>query len=304
MSVKNIKENWEWDESFPKPGTEITFRTPAGEMSGVVSQVINKHVLMVDSEDGREIRVVELLDGGWMERDETRALTVHEWGGAGFSYGSSIFPVNRGGQMNRGGFGGANNLGGPNMMYTYEIKPLNRLLQPKPNEVDDFERIHDGHVIEGEELNKKNGKILVGTVLQTVYADDGSIKYYVIIDEKDSIKKKIDPTTTQLLSGDNHVDPRNKEPGRDEADLERAGQMQETYRAKLINKTLNEGGAFKSRKHYLLGTTLANADEDKFEDVVYDIWPDITGDIFSKSVVQIANRVPDGDIDGYLARLQ
>ena len=64
-----------------------------------------------------------------------RAKRINEYGGAGFSYGggSSIFPVNRGGQMNRGGFGGAANLGGPNMMYTYEIKPLNRTLQPKQN---------------------------------------------------------------------------------------------------------------------------------------------------------------------------
>lgn len=303
-----LKENWEWDPQFPKPGTEISFRTSNGEETGIVTDVVTKYRLLVVTEEGREeVEIIKLLDGGWMENEETRAQTVHEWGGAGFSYGggSSIFPVNRGGQMNRGGFGGASNLGGPNMMYTYEIKPLNRLLQPKPSDFEDIEEpIHDGHTIEGEELNKRDGKVYIGSVIKTDRLTDGSVNYYVILDDESTRKIKIDPTTAILLSGEAWIDSRNHAPGRDEADLVRAGQMKESHRAKLVDKTLNEGGAFRSKKHYLLGTTLANADEDKFEDVVYDIWPDIPGDIFSKSVVQITNRVADEDIDGYLARLQ
>ena len=241
MSDKNnIKENWEWDPNFPKPGTELSFRTSNGEDSGIVTDVITKHKLLVTTEDGREdVEVVELLDGGWMEMEEHRARTVQEWGGAGFSYGggSSIFPVNRGGQMNRGGFGGASNLGGPNMMYTYEIKPLNRLLQPKPDDLQEVEEtIHDGHTIEGEELNKRDGKVYIGSVIITDRLEDGSVNYYVIIDDESTRKIKIDPTTAVLLSGEAWIDSRNHAPGRDEADLVRAGQMKEEFRAWTMNK--------------------------------------------------------------------
>ncbi|HUT81250.1 MAG TPA: hypothetical protein VMZ29_08605 [Candidatus Bathyarchaeia archaeon] len=172
-----------------------------------------------------------------------KAKLVKEYMGAGFSFGggSSIFPVNRGGQMNRGGFGGASNLGGPNMMYTYEIKPLNRTLQPEASDFEEIEEtIHDGHFIEGAELNKKDGKLHRGSVLRTVKSGDGSINYYVIICDETSQKMKIDPTTAVLLSGETFVDPRNIEPGKDEADLERAGQMQETMKAKFVNESMTK----------------------------------------------------------------
>ena len=239
----HLKENWEWDPKFPKPGTEIIFRTSDGTMMGVVKDVISTHTLIVDAEDGREVEIIELLDGGWMEREEHRARTVHEWGGAGFSYGggSSIFPVNRGGQMNRGGFGGASNLGGPNMMYTYEIKPLNRLLQPKPSDFEEIEEpIHDGHTIEGEELNKRDGKVYIGSVIKTDRLTDGSVNYYVILDDESTRKIKIDPTTAVLLSGEAWIDSRNHAPGRDEADLVRAGQMKEEVRAKTVNESITK----------------------------------------------------------------
>ena len=174
-----------------------------------------------------------------------KAKLIREWGGAGFSSsGSSIFPTNRGGQMNRGGFGGASNLGGPNMMYTYEIKPLNRLLQPKQSDLEEMEIIHNGNIIEGEELNKKDGKIYIGTIIKTVKSSTGTLNYYLIIDERNSMKIKIDPTTATLLSGKNFVDVRNKEPGRDEAELLRAGQekqkIQETMRAKFVNENIKD----------------------------------------------------------------
>ena len=89
MSDKNkIRENWEWDPKFPKPGTEISFRTSNGQETGIVTDVVTKHRLLVVTEEGREeVEIIELLDGGWMENEETRAQTVQEWGGAGFSYG-------------------------------------------------------------------------------------------------------------------------------------------------------------------------------------------------------------------------
>jgi len=129
--------------------------------------------------------------------------------GAGYSYGggSSIFPVNRGGQMNRGGFGGASNLGGPNMMYTYEIKPLNRTLQPKETGVSEVEEIRVGNTIKGQELNKRDGKIYVGKLMQIVKTNNGAIKYYVILDKDTATKKKLDPTAATLVTQLYQVNP-------------------------------------------------------------------------------------------------
>lgn len=178
-----------------------------------------------------------------MVKKEDMKDQLKEWSGAGFSMGSSIFPVNRGGQMNRGGFGGASNLGGPNMMYTYEIKPLTRNLQPKPTNFEIEEKIHVGHFIEGQELNRKDKKLHRGTVLRIQKNEDHEPMYYVILCDKLGIKINIDPTTAVLLSGENYVNLRNGIHNRsnDEADLVRAGQMQETMKAKFVKQTLNEG---------------------------------------------------------------
>jgi len=141
-----------------------------------------------------------------------RAKHINEYTGgvgAGYSYGggSSIFPVNRGGQMNRGGFGGASNLGGPNMMYTYEIKPLNRTLQPKENNTDEIEEIRVGNTIKGRELNKRDGKIYKGKLMQIIKTNNGAIKYYVILDEDTATKKKLDPTAATLVTSLYQVNP-------------------------------------------------------------------------------------------------
>jgi len=132
-----------------------------------------------------------------------------EYGGAGFSYGggSSIFPVNRGGQMNRSGFGGAANLGGPNMMYTYEIKSLNRNLQPLVMTPPEQESIHDGSDIKGFELNKRDGVLHVGVLLQTVKSSNGSLNYYIILDPITNTQVKLDPTSVTLVSKMDGVDP-------------------------------------------------------------------------------------------------
>jgi hypothetical protein len=138
-----------------------------------------------------------------------RARTINEYGGAGFSYGggSSMFPVNRGGQMNRGGFGGASNLGGPNMMYTYEIKALNRSLQPLILNIPEIETIKIGNDIKGFELNKKDGKLHVGILLRIEKSKNGSLKYYVILNPENNQEMKIDPTTALLVSKIDGKDP-------------------------------------------------------------------------------------------------
>ena len=138
-----------------------------------------------------------------------RAKTINEYGGAGFSYGggSSIFPVNRGGQMNRGGFGGASNLGGPNMMYTYEIKALNRNLQPLVVTPPEREDVHIGNDIRGMELNAKDDITHVGILRKIEKSPTGTLKYYVILNPETNIEMKIDPTTALLISKTDGVDP-------------------------------------------------------------------------------------------------
>jgi hypothetical protein len=176
-----------------------------------------------------------------MVKKEDMEDQLKEWGGAGFSTGSSIFPVNRGGQMNRGGFGGASNLGGPNMMYTYEIKPLTRNLQPKPTDFEVEEQIHGGNYIEGQELNKKDGKKHRGQVLEISKTEEGDVNYYLILCDETSTKIKIDPTTAILLSGESYFDPPDQVDGiaKDAPDLLRAGQMQENIKAKTVKETIN-----------------------------------------------------------------
>jgi len=167
-----------------------------------------------------------------------RAKQVNEWGGAGYS--GSAFPSNRGGQMNKGGFGGALNVGGPNGMYTYEIKALNRTLQPKPNEYSESETIHNGHTIEGEELNRKDGKKHQGILMKTEYTENNQLKYYVIICDKTNRPMKIDPTSAVLISGIRDVQTPFLTPaGGDAADLGRSGKKNESYnpmRAKTVNE--------------------------------------------------------------------
>lgn len=187
--------------------------------------------------------VVQIANRVPDEKIDGYIARLNEWGGAGFSY-SSIFPTNRGGGMSRSGFGGANNLGGPNMMYTYEIKPLNRSLQPKPSNADNAEIVHNGNIIEGEELNKKDGVKHRGTVLRTEKATRDIIKFYVILDDKTHTKIKIDPTSVILLSGETYFEAPGQEGGisQDAADLIRAGQMSENknynMRAKFVNESM------------------------------------------------------------------
>jgi hypothetical protein len=170
---------------------------------------------------------------------------LKEWGGAGFSYGGgrSAFSVNR------GGFGGVNNIGGPNMMYTYEIKPLNRTLQPKvQNRQEVSEPIRVGAEIQGKELNKRDGKQHKGILLRSVETEKGTVSYYVILCDETQKTMKIDPTTAVRLSGERYIDPINMKHRdfRDKPDLSRAGQygggIKENYiiKAKFVKESLNE----------------------------------------------------------------
>lgn len=134
-----------------------------------------------------------------------RAKKVFEAYGAGFSL-SGGFRGGSGGTA-RGGFGGGSNLGGPNMMYTYEIKPLNHTLEPKRvDEVPFVQNIQIGSKIKGQQIlsniNINKNRSIIGIVRQIVKTDNNSLKYYIVQDEATQEIVKIDPLTSKLITHD------------------------------------------------------------------------------------------------------
>jgi len=129
---------------------------------------------------------------------------VYGGGGRG-GFGNPSIPVG-GRNFGRGfGFGSSQNLsGGPNLMYTYSVKPLNQYLQQKPTPQDDEQYIHTGNKIKGTILNTK--KDIEGQIIYIEKDAEGNIKWYLVLDEK-GIKRKVDPTTAYLVEPDPFVDP-------------------------------------------------------------------------------------------------
>ena len=127
---------------------------------------------------------------------------IQEGYGAGFSMASGGFRGGMGG-LSRGGFGGANNMGGPNMMYTYEIKPLNHTLEQKPSSIDiDTNEIRIGSIIIGNPVKSNanpEDKKIKGVVQQIVKTNDNSIKYYIVFDEATAMPVKIEPLGAELV---------------------------------------------------------------------------------------------------------
>jgi hypothetical protein len=239
MRAKTINEGGSFKSKKHMMLGRILMRAPEDKFEDIVYDIwpdITGNIFTTD--------ITKIVNRVPDEEVDKYLTQLNEWGGAGFSMGSSIFPVNRGGQSNRGGFGGANNLGGPNMMYTYEIKPLTRNLQPDPTNFETEEPIHNGHYIEGQELNKRDKKVHRGTVLTTERTDEGDVMYFEILCNATKMKMKIDPTTAVLLGGDIWVEDQKGGISKDAPDRLRAGQMQEnknnSTRAKTVNEFLNK----------------------------------------------------------------
>lgn len=169
--------------------------------------------------------------------------SLREYGGAGFAYNGASMSTSRPGGINKGGFGGAANLGGPNMMYTYEIKPLNRDLQPDMFSAPEVEEIKIGNDISGYQLNKRDGILHIGPLLRIEKAPNGSLMHYIILDPETATRMKIDPTTCKLVSKLDGVDPLDIRLGRDQSELMRPDIKKEdkTMRARTVKECLNEG---------------------------------------------------------------
>jgi hypothetical protein len=113
------------------------------------------------------------------------------WGGG---WGRSFGSPSMGGRFTGRGFGfGSNSGSGPNVMYTYSIKPLNKTLEPAASDQLDHEIIHIGSIIKGKVLGKD--KHMIGQVLKAEQDFENNVKWYLILDPETSTKWKIDPTT-------------------------------------------------------------------------------------------------------------
>jgi len=156
-----------------------------------------------------------------------RAKLIKEWGGVGTSttFGNGL---TRGGQINRGGFGGSS-IGGTHSMYTYQIKDLNRTLQPKPNNANVGEIIHNGNKLKGKQINDIKGPDHFGTLIKTEYTPNGALKYYTIVDDETGVVIKLDPTSSVMISGINNIDPSWLIPGPD-----KSGEQKSTTEKDLI----------------------------------------------------------------------
>ena len=134
---------------------------------------------------------------------KTSRKKINENVGAGFSlYGKS---QNGLGGISRGGFGGAWNVGSSNIMYTYDIKPLNHTLeQPNTADITIINNIKIGEIISGYRINSSivspKDAIFTGIIKKIVKDDNGNVKYYEIYDASTNDIVKIDPTTVYVKS--------------------------------------------------------------------------------------------------------
>ena len=134
-----------------------------------------------------------------VKKEDIEEYLRENFGGAGYAvYGGG----GRGGYGNtygRGsGFGQGSNNGGPNLMYTYDIKPLNQLLQQPGTPQGDDRYLHVGSEIAGKVLGKN--KDVEGKVISIETDEEGNVLHYIIIEPDTAQKLKIDPTSVTLIT--------------------------------------------------------------------------------------------------------
>jgi hypothetical protein len=118
------------------------------------------------------------------------------WGGGGGGYGN---PSMGGRVYGRGfGFGSGQSNGGPNLMYTYSIKPLDPILQQKSTPQSDERYIHVGSEVKGKVLGKK--KEVHGKIISVKDDADGNVLHYVVQEFDTALRFNIDPTSVQLIT--------------------------------------------------------------------------------------------------------
>jgi len=128
-------------------------------------------------------------------------------GGAGYAvygggWGRSFGNPSMGGKFYGRGFGfgsgGSGSSSGPNLMYTYTIKPLDQILQQPGTPQGDERYIHVGTEIVGKELNTDND--VEGKIIQIEEDADGNTLYYTVMVFDTAEKKKVDPTSVSIIT--------------------------------------------------------------------------------------------------------
>lgn len=129
-----------------------------------------------------------------------RAKTIKEnFGGAGYAVYGGGGKGGYGNSLGRGsGFGQGSSNGGPNLMYTYTIKPLNQVLQQAPTPQGAERYIHAGSEIIGKVLGKDIE--VQGKILSIKEDEDHNIQHYVVLNVDDGLKYNLDPTTAVLIT--------------------------------------------------------------------------------------------------------
>lgn len=127
------------------------------------------------------------------------------WGGNwGRNFGN---PSVRGTTSGRGrGFGAANTSGGPNVMYTYNIVPLNHDLEQERTTHNKYSTyIHIGSLVQGKTFNDKEK--IIGKIINIERDTDKNILYYEIMDSDEGEIKKVDPTSVELIHHSQYKQP-------------------------------------------------------------------------------------------------
>ena len=122
------------------------------------------------------------------------------YGGGGGNYGN---PSVGGKFFGRGsGFGqSSSSNGGPNLMYTYSIKPLNTLLQQPGTPQGNKRYIYIGCDVKGRILG--TDKKVVGKVVKIKESPERDVLYYLISDIN-NVQHKLDPTSITLIHKENN----------------------------------------------------------------------------------------------------
>lgn len=150
-----------------------------------------------------------------MAKSKYRAKKVFEAGGQGAGYavsggnwGRSFGnPSGRGHKMGRGvGFGSANTSGGPNVMYTYNIVPLNHYLEQEPTPHNKYSTyIHTGSLVQGKTFGDKEQ--IVGKIINIERDSHKNILSYEVMDSDEGEIKELDPTTVNLIHHSQYAQP-------------------------------------------------------------------------------------------------
>ncbi|HRT03452.1 MAG TPA: hypothetical protein P5513_05890 [Candidatus Diapherotrites archaeon] len=182
--ILNNKEYYVSTESLNNPDIDRLFLFEDPDLK-ILSKDISKMPRIIKKKDIKSI----------IEEGAGAGYAV--WGGSRGGFGNPSL----GGRIYGRGFGfGQSSFsnGGPNLMYTYSIKPLDPILQQKSTPQDNKRYIHPGSEVIGKVLGKN--KKIHGKIISIKYDEDRNILYYIVQDFNTSYKFHVDPTSIELIN--------------------------------------------------------------------------------------------------------